>query len=96
MALRDLDLHAHRSQPVTGTLLARADLVLVMANGHRETLLADFPGLGGRVYLLSEMAGKSHDVEDPYGGPVEGYERTAAELEALIDQGLDRIMALAN
>src|SRR5512139_3347731 len=40
-----LDLYAHRSQAVSHQLLLRYDLVLVMEQSHRETLLSGFPEL---------------------------------------------------
>jgi protein-tyrosine phosphatase len=54
----------------------------------------EFPHLASRIYLLSEMAGEFLPVEDPYGGSLEEYEKTAAELDALIERGLARILSL--
>ena len=92
---RGMNLSAHRSRAVTPELLDQAHLVLVMTSPHRLALLADFPQAAGKVFLLAEMAGEIFDIVDPYGGPLEGYEQTAAELENLIDRGLKRIQSLA-
>jgi protein-tyrosine-phosphatase len=42
--------------------------------------------------LLTELSGGHDDVDDPYGGPIEGYVNTAAQLEALIEAGLPRLL----
>ena len=42
--------------------------------------------------LLTETGGRHDDIDDPYGGPIEGYVRTAAQLETLIDAGLPKLL----
>jgi len=93
MARRGIDLHAHRSRSVTRELLDEADLVLAMTRDHAEALRAAFPERAPRVCLLSEMIGKEYDVGDPYGGTRLEYTHTAKELEQLIEDGYERIVA---
>lgn len=78
------DLSGHRSARVSGGALAEADVVLTMTAVHREALLAQWPTMADRVLTLGEAAGFDQDVADPYGGSLEDYERTAAELGRLI------------
>jgi len=92
LAGRGMDLTGHRSRLLTPTLLGEADLVLVMEEAHRRSLFYLAPQHLSKVYLLTEMSGKHADVADPYGGPVEGYVRTADELERLIDAGMPMIL----
>jgi protein-tyrosine phosphatase len=92
LAERGMDLTGHRSRLLTPALLRESDLVLVMEEAHRRSLFHLAPQHLGKVYLLTEMSGKHADVADPYGGPVEGYERTADELERLIDAGMPKIL----
>ena len=87
-----MDLTGHRSRLLTPALLGEADLVLVMEEAHRRSLFHLAPQHLSKVYLLTEMSGKHADVADPYGGPVEGYVRTADELERLIDAGMPMIL----
>jgi protein-tyrosine-phosphatase len=47
------------------------------------------------VHLLSEMAGQSGDVDDPYGGLRQDYAQTAEEVDRLLDAGYERIVGLA-
>ena len=92
LSARGVDLTGHRSQMVSAPLLAQADVVLVMEEAHRRSLFHLAPKYLGRVYLLTEMSGRHEDVEDPYGGPLEGYTRTADLLEKLVDAGLPAIL----
>lgn len=95
MALLGFDITGHRSQMVDEALLNEADLVLCMETGHVEALRFEFPAHAHKVYLLSEMDNQRFDIHDPYGEPVEMYQRMAMQLSGLIDAGLDRIVELA-
>ena len=94
MAERQIDLADHSARPVTSRLLAQADLVLVMTRNHAEALETAFPNQAHKVHLLSEMIGKDYDVQDPYGSSRTEYECTARELEALVENGYERIVEL--
>lgn len=94
MAQCGIDLSAHRSRNITREMMSQADLVLVMTRSHTEALGAAFPAHARKVYLLSEMTGQMHDVSDPYGGTRQEYTHTAKELEQLITDGYERIIAL--
>jgi protein-tyrosine-phosphatase len=90
------DISGHRAAMISEAYLREADLVLTMEIGHAEALRAEFPAQAHKVYLLTEMIGRSYDVADPYGGPLEEYERMYDDLSEIIDEGLDRIIALAS
>jgi protein-tyrosine-phosphatase len=94
MAWRGIDLEGHLSRSVTGELMDGADLVLAMTRAHAEALTAAFPEHGSKVHLLSEMVGGTYDIEDPYGSTRREYARTARQLERLIEEGYERIVAL--
>jgi protein-tyrosine phosphatase len=51
-----LDLSAHASQPVTGALVADADLVLGMTREHVWGVLAHDPEATPRTFLMAELA----------------------------------------
>lgn len=95
MRSRGLDISGHRARNISAELLAEFDLILTMENGHKEALRAEFPQYAARIYLLSEMAGFSHDINDPIGGPLSDFEATAKELTELLVQGIERIKSLA-
>lgn len=73
-----LNLASHSSRPLTDDLLDRADYVVTMTAGHRDSILAVRPDLGDRVHLLSR---EGLDIADPIGGGPAEYERCRAEIE---------------
>lgn len=95
MAERGLDISGHRSHLLTERDVEGADLILVMTQNHREAIEAEFSQARGKTYLLSEMVGKSYDILDPYMAPLAAYRRCAGELENLVEEGYEKIVALA-
>jgi len=96
MLERGIDISGHRSHSLAREDVAEADIILVMSAGYKEAIEFEFPESRGKTYLLSEMVGQSHDIADPYGGPLVGYRRCAEELERLIERGYSRILKLAD
>ncbi len=94
MSERGLDISDHRAQGVSRELLQTFDLILTMEWGHKEALRTEFPEIASRLHLLSEMANQTGNVDDPYGGPITGYEQTAEEIEELLRVGYDKILEL--
>lgn len=81
-----VDLSGHRARLLTREVLAEADLALTMAHHHR----ARVEQLGGGLHavLLGEYAGAEGagaEVHDPFGGDLEGYRETWAQLDQLLD-----------
>jgi protein-tyrosine phosphatase len=70
------DLSGHRSQPLTGDLLSRADYVFTMTRSHLRALLPYCPEDGPQPRLLSAAG---DDVPDPMGSDQQVY-RDCAEL----------------
>lgn len=73
-----LNLASHSSRPLTDELLDRADYVVTMTAGHRDSILAVRPDLADRVHLLSR---EGLDIADPIGGGPAEYEHCRAEIE---------------
>jgi protein-tyrosine-phosphatase len=79
-----LDLSGHRARMLTRELVAGADLILTMS-GHHAARVADLGGTG-KVHLLGEFAGRTGagaEVNDPFGGDLDEYRETYAELAEL-------------
>ena len=95
MAERGLDLSGHRTRDISHVSMDEVALVLVMTRHHREAILAEFPSARGKTFLLSELAGMSYDIADPYGNTLDTYRYCADELEDLISRGFRRIIELA-
>jgi len=89
-AMRELeiDLSAHRSQPVTAELLEQADLIATMTAGHRFGILQNFPEVGNKVFLIKSFGTSKvpADISDPFGGSLNIYKNTRDEIDrALAD-----------
>ena len=90
----DLDLSAHRARTLTRELVAGSDLILTMSRHHADRV-AELGG-AGRVHLLGEFAGRAGaraDVSDPFGGELDDYRTTFAELSELIDGVVAKVAA---
>ncbi len=89
-------LETHVTREVSQGLFDNFDLILVMEQGHREAISGEFPNVADRLMLLSEAVdGVAVGIPDPFelgGNP----EQVAAELQALIYKGRQRILELAH
>ena len=84
-----LDLERHRSATLTKSVVATADLALCMDEFHLWRALE--LGGGDNCHLLTEMAGKSGGVADPFGGSDDVYRATFNELERLVEAVVARV-----
>ncbi|HAL61112.1 MAG TPA: hypothetical protein DCP08_01725 [Chloroflexi bacterium] len=95
MAERGVDISSHRSHSLTQKDMEEAHLVVVMTQGHKESLGLEFPRAKEKIYLLAELAGKKHDIEDPYGSDsLELYRQCADKIEELLREGYPRLIEL--
>jgi len=94
MREQGLDISAHRGRNLTQHDVDEAHLILVMTQRHADYIAHELHSEENKVHLLSEMAGANTDIEDPYGGSLADYRRTATELADWIERGYTRIMEL--
>ena len=90
---RGVDVSVHRSRPISVELVKDSDLIVVMEEAQRHSLFHLAPEVLARVFLLSELSGGHHDVEDPWGGSELDYERCIAEIEGLLEAGWAKLIA---
>jgi len=91
----DLNLTYHKSRLVNREMLSQADLILVMDSGHKESLTHEFPNISSRTFLLTEAIGEPPtDIADPYTSDASAS-HVAEEIIKIIDQGYQKIIALA-
>jgi protein-tyrosine phosphatase len=88
MAAMDLDLADHETQPLTEPLVRHADLIYAMTRTHRDAIVAQWPSAAERTMLL---CADESDVCDPIGGPVERYQRCAAQIRAELQLRLNEL-----
>ena len=79
-----LDLTTHRSKEIDASLVAWADLILVMENWHKQRTISRYPEAMGKTFVLSEYVDEIGDVSDPYGGDIREYRSCASRLQELL------------
>jgi protein-tyrosine-phosphatase len=95
LAQLGIDLSRHRAKPIEDVALELYGLVLVMTQEQRIDFAQRYPQLRTKVFLLSEMAGKAEDVNDPYKQLDEVYNETAAQIAGYLENGRGKIERLA-
>ncbi|WP_342664046.1 low molecular weight protein arginine phosphatase [Peribacillus kribbensis] len=79
--------HHHTSKQIDEHDLKWADYVLTMTEGHKATLLINYPNAAGKTFTLKEFAGEdknNSDIVDPFGGSADIYRETFSELQSII------------
>ena len=93
----EIDASMHRAQPLTKTMLKKADLILAMTRMHRQQILELVPSVEKRVYLLKEFANISKgteadlDIPDPIGRSFPVYEECLLTIKESVKKILDLI-----
>ncbi|MEP9378005.1 hypothetical protein ABLE91_14900 [Aquabacter sp. CN5-332] len=91
---KGVDLSGHVAAQVTDRDMKRSDVVLTLTQKHKDHLLAVFPEAAGKTFTLSEYAGSGPaDVEDPWGKPMDAYERMFSELTTLVPTAVEKAAA---
>lgn len=73
----DIDMSSHKSQLINDELIKKSDLIITMTTAHKM-ILNDIAG--EKTYTVSELAEISEEIEDPFGGDIKDYEKTADML----------------
>jgi len=92
MAQRSLDITNHRAQQLDASMVAAADVILVMEEQHRRTIFVSWPRALMKTLLLSELSGGHEGVDDPYGGDQWEYDQTAEIIEAYVRLGMPELL----
>ena len=85
-----LDLTGHVSQIISTELINNAALVLAMTSRHLDVIKSACPSANAHT-LWGFAQNKQKDVSDPFGGDLNVYRKTAAEIKQLINLSLGRI-----
>jgi protein-tyrosine phosphatase len=93
--LHGLTIDKHRTRLLTANMLREADLVIVMEEGHKESIRAEFPFAREKVYLLSQaVEGIAYDIPDPAITKAEMH-AIIGDLVELIQTGYMKICSIA-
>lgn len=76
------------SRAVTAEDIEWAHYIFTMTDAHKQALLHLFPEAHTKIHTLKGFINPIADenVHDPYGGSLETYAQTFAELSALMDR----------
>ncbi len=85
---KGLSLDDHRSRLLTRQDIRQADWIFVMAQHHRDAILAMDKHAGKRVFLL-DSAG---DISDPIGLGIEEYQVCAERIEQKVKERMKEIL----
>jgi protein-tyrosine phosphatase len=88
LAPMGLDLSDHETQPLSEPLVRHADVIYTMTRTHRDAIVAQWPNAAERAQLL---CADESDICDPIGGPLERYQRCAAQIRAELAFRLDEL-----
>lgn len=78
-----LNLESHRSKPVTMTLIDESDIIYVMTETHRESILEWVPEAKDKVMFLDPTG---EEIADPVGGSEETYRKCIAQIRTCLEQ----------
>ncbi|CCQ94714.1 Low molecular weight protein-tyrosine-phosphatase ywlE [[Clostridium] ultunense Esp] len=82
-----IDLRDHRARIIYRDLLEEADLILTMGISHKRVLLSKFDFIQGKIYTLKEYAyGKEEDIDDPFGGDIQAYDKAKVEIKEALKE----------
>jgi len=85
---RQIDLHYHRSSALSDVLVNQSDLIFVMEQYHRQTLLSLYPGVSDKCFMLDPQG----DIPDPVGQPIAVFRRCADQIEAAVHYRIDELV----
>jgi len=89
-----VDLSSHNSKALTETLLNTAELIICMAESHRNAVLRFSQISPEKVKLLLEFSNKHRkgDIADPFGGNIEIYRNCFLQIASAVDNLLTYIL----
>jgi protein-tyrosine-phosphatase len=90
MAEYGIDLSGHISRALED-IDASGGLILCMTRAHVDAVkrLAQ----GARAQAISEYAGLTGDVDDPFGGSMTSYRKTAARIKNMVEIIADKLFS---
>lgn len=90
-----VDLSNHSAINIHESDIENMDLILCATISHKNIIIKFYPRLKAKVYTIKEYAqynpnSLDQDINDPYGGSIESYEKCAAELSECIEMMLKK------
>lgn len=85
MRRQGIEMDHFRNTQLTEELLAQADIIIAMTQGHKQHIAQMAPQFLPKIKLLMEFADSGTDVEDPFGGNVEDYLKCFNAMKKALD-----------
>lgn len=89
------DISRHKSQPLSGELIDRADLIFGMSENHVSEVIRLRPGAREKTYLFKnfpDQVPNGEAVADPIGQSLDRYNETFLEIGEYLGKHLPEIV----
>jgi protein-tyrosine phosphatase len=87
------ELRSHASRELTKDVVSGADLILTMTEAHKRYVTERYPHAAHKVHTLPEyVEDAAGDVEDPFGGTLETYEKTREQIQRMAELFFERFL----
>lgn len=83
---RGATLEGHTSRRLTAQIAADARYLVCMTSAHYDRLLERYPQYADKIFTLDKT-----DLGDPFGGDLETYRRSAAQLDEAVERLIERL-----
>jgi len=102
-----VDISQHKALQLHKDLVKKADLILVMAQRHKDYIQRKFPFAKNKVFLLKKYFHKGqfkniqsrdedYEIVDPLGNSIDFYRVVAMELRIILEKIINKIIELNN
>lgn len=90
-----LDIQEHRARSLTDDIVATATLLICVDSGIARVVRTRYPHTSVPIVTLGELAGRPRDLPDPFRMQIGAWIGYAHEIEGLLRNGMQRLIALA-
>ncbi len=82
-----IDIRSHVSYGIIQLPVGSAGLILVMEEGHRQSIIDNFPIAEGKTHLLGDFSPDNPgcEIDDPVGLPLECFKESFQEIKTCTD-----------
>lgn len=89
-----IDIKQYRSTSLRNSKIEEMDLILCIAEKHKNMLIRMYPNLKNKIYTLKEyveMENEDKDIKEPWGYDIEIYRMCEAEIENCINKLIEKV-----
>jgi len=91
MKNKSLDIKAHSAKQFNEEDIKSNSSVLCMTGRHAQIIRKYYPEYADKIFSVSEYLNQPYDIDDPYGLGIAEYEKTASQLENLIEEIINKL-----